>query len=102
MPGMRAFRVTPKGFIYFCLFVVLFTAAVLATRGTQYGSIAWPIFLAVALLLLVTRPWVTRRDPDAASRQKAAADYFPATYGLFPPKVRDWFFGEGAHNGDQP
>lgn len=102
MPGMRAFRVTPKGFIYFCLFVVLFTAAVLATRGTQYGSIAWPIFLAVALLLLVTRPWVTRRDPDAASRQKAAADYFPATYGLLPPKVRDWFFGEGAHNRDQP
>lgn len=102
MPGMRAFRVTPKGFIYFGLFVVLFTAAVLATRGTEYGSIAWPIFLAVALLLLVTRPWVTRRDPDATSRQKAATDYFPSTYGLFPPKVRDWFFGEGAHNRDHP
>jgi hypothetical protein len=101
MVGMRDFRVSPKGLIYFCLFAALFAAAVMATTGTEYGSIAWPIFPAIVLLLLLRRPWVTGRDPDAASRRKGSTDYFPSTFGLLPPKVRDWFFGDGPGKSDR-
>jgi hypothetical protein len=91
---MRGFRVSAKGFIYFCVFVVLFTAAIMVGGGTGYGNLVWQIFrwglLLVGSLLLLTRLWAARHDPDATRRIEAKG-----LYGLTPPKLRDWLFGDG-------
>jgi hypothetical protein len=91
MLGMRHFRFSPKGLIYFCLFVVLFSAAIMADHGTGYGNLIWNIFvwgaLVVGSLLLLSRIWLARRDPDAQRRIVAKG-----AYGLLPPKLRKWFF----------
>jgi hypothetical protein len=94
MLGMRNFRVSPKGLIYFCLFGVLVTVAILAGGGTGYGNVAFQIFrwgvLLVGSLLLLTRLWAVRHDPDAVRRTEAKG-----LYGLTPPKLRNWLFGDG-------
>jgi hypothetical protein len=93
MLGMHGFRVSPKGLIYFSLFVVLFTAAIMAGGGTGYGNLVWQIFrwgvLLVGSLLLLTRLWAARSDPDATRRIEAKG-----LYGLTPKKLRDWLFGD--------
>jgi hypothetical protein len=93
MLGMRDLRVSPKGLIYFCLFAVLLSAAIVADHGTGYGNAVWQIFrwgvVLVGSLLLLTRLWAARHDPDAARRVEAKG-----LYGLTPPKLRDWLFGE--------
>jgi hypothetical protein len=91
---MRDFRVSPKGLIYFCLFVVLLIVAIKASLGTGYGNLVWQVFrwgaLLVGSLLLLTRLWAARHDPDAARRIEAKG-----LYGLTRPKLRDWLFGDG-------
>jgi hypothetical protein len=93
MLGMRDFRVSARGFIYLCLFAVLLIVAIKANLGTGYGNVAWQIFrwgvLLIGSLLLLTRLWATRHDPNAARRIEAKG-----LYGLTPPKLRDWLFGE--------
>jgi hypothetical protein len=93
MLGMRNFRVSLKGLIYFCLFGVLVTVAVLAGGATGYGNAAFQIFrwglLLVGSLLLLTRLWAVRHDSDEVRRVEAKG-----LYGLTPPKLRDWLFGE--------
>jgi hypothetical protein len=94
MLGMRGFRVSPRGTIYFCLFVALLGAAIMADGGTGYGNVVWRILrwgvLLVGSLLLLTRLWAARHDPDAARHIEAKG-----LYGLTPPKLRDWLFGDG-------
>jgi hypothetical protein len=97
---MSGFRVSPKGIIYFCLFVVALTVAIKANLGTGYGNVVWQVFrwgvLLVGSLLLLTRLWRVRHDPDAARRIQAKG-----LYGLTPPKLRDWLFGDGSTKRDQ-
>jgi hypothetical protein len=100
MLGMRGFRISPKGFIYFSLFVVLLIVAIKTNLGTGYGNVVWQIFrwgvLLVGSLLLLSRLWRARHDPAAARRIEAKG-----LYGLTPPKLRDWLFGDGSSKRDQ-
>jgi len=88
---MQNFRVSPRGLAYFCLFLVLFTAAIKVDGGTGYGNVVWTIMvwseLLVGSLLLFTRLWVSNRDPGAVRRITSQG-----AYGLLPAKVRDWLF----------
>jgi hypothetical protein len=91
MLGMRGFRVSAKGLIYFCLFAVLLAAAIIAGAATGYGNVVWQTLrwgvLLVGSLLLLTSLWAARRDPDAVRRIEAKG-----LYGLTPKKLRDWLF----------
>jgi hypothetical protein len=97
---MRDFRVSPKGLIYFCLFVALLIVATKANLGTGYGNVVWQVFrwgvLLAGSLLLLTRLWAARHDPDAARRVEAKG-----LYGLTPPKLREWLFGDGPSKRDR-
>ena len=88
---MRDFRISPRGVLYFCLFLVLFGAAMKADAGTGYLDKAWTILvwsgLLVGSLLLLARLWAVRHDAGVSRLvgEKSA-------YGLLPPRLRDWLF----------
>jgi hypothetical protein len=88
---MREFRISPRGVLYFCLFLVLFGAAMKADEGTGYLNVAWTILvwggLLFGSLLLLARLWAVRHDAEAGRRVREQG-----AYGLLPPKLRDWLF----------
>jgi hypothetical protein len=99
MLGMRDFRASAKGFVYLCLFAVLLVVAIKANLGTGYGNDVWQVFrwgvLLVGSLVILTRLWAARHDTDAARRIEAKG-----LYGLTPPRLRDWLFGESSAKRD--
>jgi hypothetical protein len=88
---MHNFRTSPRGLIYFCLFLVLFGAAMKLDDQTGYLNVAWTISvwggLFLGSLVLLGRLWASRSNPDGARRIVARG-----AYGLLPVKLRDWLF----------
>ena len=88
---MRDLRISPRGVLLFCLFLVLFGAAMRMDGRTGYMNLAWMILVWSGLLfgslLLGIRLFASRHDPEAARRIQARG-----AYGLLPAKLRDWLF----------
>jgi hypothetical protein len=88
---MRDFRVSPKGILYFSIFLVLFGATMRLDGGTGPFSAVWRLLfwsgLITGSLLLLARLWAFRHDGEAARSIQAKG-----AYGLLPSKVRDWLF----------
>ncbi|HEX7919594.1 MAG TPA: hypothetical protein VF583_01465 [Bradyrhizobium sp.] len=88
---MQDFRVSPRGVVTFCLFIVLFGAAMKLDGAVGYVRIVWTILvwngLLLGSLLLVARLFAARHDPEAARRIQAQG-----AYGLLPARLRDWLF----------
>ena len=89
--NMRDFRVSPRGILCFCLFVALFGAAMMLDQATGRLNLLWSVFvwagLFVGSVILSSRLWAVRHDPEATRRIQARG-----AYGLLPAKLRDWLF----------
>lgn len=90
-PAMRDFRISPRGMLWFCLFIVLFGAAMKLDDTVGHVRIVWTILvwsgLLLGSLLLVARLFAARHDPETARRIQAQG-----AYGLLPARLRDWLF----------
>lgn len=88
---MHNVRISPRGVLLFCLFLVLFGAAMRLDGGTGYLGLVWTVLVWSGLLfgslLLCARLFASRRDPETARRIQARG-----AYGLLPAKLRDWLF----------
>jgi hypothetical protein len=88
---MRDFRLWLYAFLYLCLFLLLFGAAIGIDRGSSYLSDAWAVLfwsgVLLGSLLFYARLWAFRRNPDAARHIEARG-----IFGLLPAKLRDWIF----------
>ena len=88
---VRDFRISPTGVLYFCLFLVLFGAAMKLDGGTGRLNAVWSLLvwsgLITGSLLLLARLWASRHNREAARRIQAKG-----VYGLLPSRIRDWLF----------
>ena len=88
---MHNVRISPRGVLLFCLFLVLFGAAMRLDGGTGYFGPVWTVLVWSGLLfgslLLCARLFASRHDPDIARRIQARG-----AYGLLPAKLREWLF----------
>jgi uncharacterized membrane protein YhaH (DUF805 family) len=84
---MHGFRISPRGVLYFCIFVVAFAAAIKAGGGSGTGNLIWTVliwsFVLLGSLVLLARLWASRHDADASGRAIAKG-----AYGLLPPWLR--------------
>jgi hypothetical protein len=88
---MRNFQISPRGLLYFLVFLVLFAGAMAVDGGSGYLSRMWVVLVWSLLLLgsvlLYARLWTSRHDPDAGRRIQARG-----LFGLLPQRLRDWIF----------